>query len=108
MSKQLEEAEAIINKITVGDMQLQEIAQYKAKYHPKDELFEKWDVLFDNAPIPDDHVSLLFNKAKELGLFTMAMDEVFEKFQANGVASYNAKRLKIFKEIRNKYSAEEE
>ena len=104
-----EEADEIIKSIqkmtTVSgtDLAIKANAKdYTKKYYPKDELFEKWKEFsiwsMKDCP-PGTDVTDAFNKAKELGLFTMALDEFWEKLQNTPVMpSYN------YKEIRNKYT----
>jgi len=103
LEERLEEAEAIINKIKVGDMQLQEIAKYQAKYHPADELFEKWKKVWKGHAV--FNIERDFNKAKELGLFTMALGEWWEKYGKNHIIDIGC--IEAYEEIRTKYTTTE-
>jgi len=117
---QLEEAYLIMRDIQENGLTnfIQDsMTDYMAKYHPKDELFEKWRDYkqwrtSEDAPLCDDKVT--FNKAKELGLFTHALDEAIEtidrtfEFHNEDERSMLSKCKKFLSHISTKYTKDKE
>lgn len=112
MSKQLEEAEAIIASLT-SPFRSWEDAQrkadeYIAKYHSKDELFEKFDkILYQCCSIlAKDKRKQIFEELKKDGAFTMALDEAIKWLSSRDLPTHEI--YTKLQEIRTKYSTEVE
>lgn len=113
MSKQLEDgkklAEMILSEVRrkeTHDDLIVEAMDFLAKYHPKpkDELFEKWKEFADWWQ-PKGHLDLrdleTFNGAKELGLFTHALDEAIKLHKDSYIFSTSKAHREAGKEIQD-------
>jgi len=107
MSKQLEEARKLAENVAMLEGNFSDQAKrYLDKYHPKDELLEKWKE-FCKIYWPNHFWEGPFNKAKELGLFTVALDEAINEIPYIRANVRETEIMEAMKEIRNKYSTEE-
>jgi len=113
MSKQLEDAKMIMESIAAGIFEKQPSKNYLVEYHPKDKLFEKFYEFMNRTAHMKSKNKVGTKKeeykiAKDMGLFTMALDEVIEltkKFMFIGPNNTNKKiMIEKFEEIRAKYT----
>jgi len=109
--EQLKEAEKIVRSVQNGTQKYRDADNYLDKYHPKDELFEKWKDLLELLDINRewDRSLDMFNKAKELGLIKEPKDKVIALDEAIiRTSTFNrigpVVSLTELEEIRSKYT----